>query len=107
MGGTTRTRRSRPVTRDENAYFLLKKKVGKENFHKAPVRKVMQTRAAKKTFIRRALRASLSSLFTLHSSLSHKLSLSLISYLFISYLPAIYSRGIRPNSRLKALRKLE
>ena len=86
MGGTTRTRRSRPVTRDENAYFLLKKKVGKENFHKAPVRKVMQTRAAKKTFIRRALRASLSSLFTLHSSLSHKLSLSLISYLFISYL---------------------
>ena len=58
MGGTTRTRRSRPVTRDENAYFLLKKKVGKENFHKAPVRKVMQTRAAKKTFIRRALRAS-------------------------------------------------
>ncbi len=35
MGGTTRTRRSRPVTRDENAYFLLKKKVGKENFHPA------------------------------------------------------------------------
>lgn len=33
MGGTTRTRRFRPVTRDENAYFLLKKKVGKENFN--------------------------------------------------------------------------
>ena len=61
MGGTTRTRRSRPVTRDENAYFLLKKKVGKENFHLAHCM----------------------CLLSLHSRTN---SLYLLSYLFISYL---------------------
>ena len=56
MGGTTRTRRSRPVTRDENAYFLLKKKVGKENFHPA-------------RFARLLIFTLHSLLFTLYSSL--------------------------------------
>ena len=66
MGGTTRTRRSRPGTRDENAYFLLKKKVGKENFHPA-------------RFARLLIFTFYSPLFTLAQALS-------ISYLLSFYL---------------------